>query len=204
VVAVDIDGTLGDYHGHFLSFLEKYLGRDSDRLRPMRWYRGDEGFKEWAMDAFGITEKEWHDIKLAYRQGAQKRTMPIYSWAQPMCEFIRRTGTELWVTTTRPYLRLDNIDPDTRAWLRQHGIEYDGLIYDEDKYARLAELVDRDRVVAVVDDLREKTREAEREFGEGVAMLRLTRYNSSYDYRDLRQITKEILARIQRWKELHP
>jgi hypothetical protein len=203
VVAVDIDGTLGDYHGHFIDFLARYLGL-SPHPRMLRRYRGQEGFKEYAMETFNISEAEWKDIKLAYRQGAQKRTMPIFSWAQPMCELIRMEGAELWVTTTRPYLRLDNVDPDTRAWLRHHGIRYDGLIYDKYKYQRLAENVDPERVVAVVDDLSDKVEEAREVFGTDVPVQRLTIYNGYSENTSLRLITGLVLRRIEEWKELHP
>lgn len=200
VVAVDIDGTMGDYHTHFLEFLKGYLGIAGSIGID---YTGQTPFKVWAMETYGIDERTWQDVKLAYRQGAQKRTMPIYPWAQPMCEFIRLEGAELWVTTTRPYLRLDNIDPDTRAWLRQHGIEYDGLIYDKYKYKKLSENVSAERVVAVVEDLDDKLVEARAEFGPGVPLKRLTYYNWVAD-QSLRVITMCVIERIRQWKELHP
>lgn len=205
VVAVDIDGTLGDYHSHFLRFLEDYLGYEP--LDPNPRYLGKSPFKSWCMDLYGISEAQWRDIKLAYRQGAQKRSMPIFDWAQPLTGVVRWEGAELWITTTRPYLRLDNIDPDTREWLARNGIDYDGLIYDKYKYRILAEQVDPERVVAVVDDLSDKVEEAQSVFGAAVPILRAGNYNSvggtSLVCGDLRAITSLIVERIQRWKELH-
>lgn len=205
VVAVDIDGTMGDYHTHFLDFLKKYLGYVGTLFGQA--YTGDESFKRYCMGLFDITEKEWQDIKLAYRQGAQKRSMPTFAWAQPMTGFIRHEGAELWITTTRPYLRLDNIDPDTREWLARNHIEFDGLIYDKYKYERLAEQVDAHRVIAALDDLPEKADEAAEHFGSAVPILKLGRYNESakgyFGCRSLRDATVEIIERINRWKELH-
>jgi hypothetical protein len=207
VVAVDIDGTLGDYHTHFLDFVKQYLGFRGVVIGPA--YLGTESFKSYCMGLFNITEGEWRDIKLAYRQGAQKRSMPVFAWAQPLTGIVRWEGAELWITTTRPYLRLDNIDPDTREWLARAGVEYDGLIYDKHKYRILAEQVDPERVVAVVDDLADKIEEARRYFSLAVPILKLGSYNEgSYvigsAHHSLQAVTAEIVNRIQRWKELHP
>jgi hypothetical protein len=173
IVAIDIDGTLGDYHGHLIRFMQAYLGRNGKG--PL--YDGSTKMSEWANRIYGIDHKTYEQIKLAYRQGAQKRSMPPYAGIYDVCESIRRPGAELWVTTTRPFLRLDGVDPDTRFWLAHHGISYDGLLYDEDKYRVLAERVDTDRVVAVLDDLPEQYDAAANAFGSHVPILRKQRYN---------------------------
>jgi hypothetical protein len=86
--------------------------------------------------------------------------MPVYPGAAELTQVIRRSEAEVWLCTTRPYLRLDNVDPDTREWLRRNGIEYDALLFDpsfEDgcsKYDELARQVGP-RVASVVDDLPE-------------------------------------------------
>lgn len=148
VVALDIDGTLGDYHGHFLDFATKFFGRPfpaSHAINP--------GLRLW--EFMGIEVHEYRAAKLAYRQGGWKRWMPAYDGADYLTEKLRRAGAEIWITTTRPYLRLDNIDPDTREWLRRNGIEYDAVIFGDDKYKELVRQVGRGRVVAVFDDLPE-------------------------------------------------
>lgn len=146
VVAVDIDGTLGEYHEHFRRFASEYYGRHL----PIG-YDGSTDFSSW----LGLSKAEYRQAKLAYRQGGAKRTMPVRDGAVELVNSLREQGAEIWLCTTRPYLRLDNIDPDTREWLRRHGIPYDGLLYGEDKYARLLECVDFERVVGVYDDLYE-------------------------------------------------
>lgn len=201
VVAIDIDGTLGNYHLHFIEFASAYLGQE---IEP--WYTGMAGFREWMCARTGITAAAWHDIKLAYRQGAQKRSMPVYEWAPQLVQGLRN-GADVWLTTTRPYMRLDNIDPDTRAWLDRAGIGYDGLLYDEDKYERLADIIDGDRVVAVLDDLPEQYDAAARVFGPEVPILRHNGFNSAVSrpthMPNLQLAQAEIYKRITRWKEQH-
>lgn len=155
VVVVDIDGTIGNYHDHFVAFAEKYL----DQELP-----GDyTGFGEFS-EFLGIEKSIYRDIKLAYRQGAQKRSMPMIRAADTFIKILNDRGIEVWFATTRPYLRLDNVDPDTRFWLAKHDMEYRGLIYDEHKYELLLQHVDKDRVLCVIDDLPQSLWEAD-DFG---------------------------------------
>lgn len=168
VVVLDIDGTLGDYHAHFYKFACDYEART---LPP--FYDGTMEMHEW----WNMELEHYRMVKLAYRQGGMKRSMPIFPHAQGLVNRLRAMGAEIWITTTRPYLRLDNIDPDTRFWLERNFIEYDGLMYDEDKYLRLAERIDTNRVVAVLEDLPEQYDQAAEAFGDHVPLLRSGQHN---------------------------
>lgn len=152
IVSLDIDGTLGDYHGHFQSFAQNYLGR------PVRQDRYDYTcpYPEW----LGLDKTTYREVKLAYRQGGLKRSMPAFTGASWLTQGLSARGAEVWIATTRPYLRLDNIDPDTRHWLERNEIHYDAMIYGEEKYQKLIEQVDSDRIVGVVDDLPEQLEHA--------------------------------------------
>lgn len=143
VVALDIDGTMGYYHEHFIRYASMFL----QRPLPQTW-DGKEPF--WRM--FGVSKEKYREMKLGYRQGRMKRSMPVVSGARELTQVVRRAGAEVWVCTTRPYLRLDNIDPDTRWWLRYNGIQYDGFLYGENKYRDLVRLVGSERVISVLDD----------------------------------------------------
>lgn len=202
VVAIDIDGTLGDYHGHFLKFADQYLGHGRDGLL----YDGSNPFSEWFCRAYGVDLRTFRDIKLSYRQGAQKRSMPLFDGADLFAQRIKDAGAEVWITTTRPYLRLDNIDPDTRHWLGSNMIDYEGLIYDEDKYRVLADQVTPERVVAVVDDLPEKLIEARDVFGGFVTCWWRNEYNRNAGrggWTDYLELGSSIVERIQKWNEDH-
>lgn len=153
IVALDIDGTLGDYHSNFLEFARRYFDVDD-----WAWRLGDNpGLPLW--EWMKISQRDYRDAKLAYRQGGWKRWMPVYPGASELTREIRSAGAEVWICTTRPYLRLDNVDPDTREWLRRNEIEYDAVIFDPLDEARnkYDELWDQatTRVAAIVDDLPE-------------------------------------------------
>lgn len=173
----------------------------------MHPYSGRGTFKEWFCTTFDQDEHTWRDIKLAYRQGAQKRSMPIRDSAATVCKLVRSAGAELWLTTTRPYLRLDNIDPDTRWWLQYHGIRYDGLLYGDNKYHLLAEHVDPERVVAVVDDLPDMWEQAAAAFSWRVPILMRSLYNrevrSQADAKSFNDLWQQLHTRINNWRSTH-
>lgn len=202
VVVLDIDGTLGDYHGHFHAFAEAYEGR---ALRA--GYDGSMELHEW----YHMSLEHYREIKLAYRQGGMKRSMPCYADARELAAMLRHHAVETWVCTTRPYLRLDNIDPDTREWLARNRISYDGLLYSENKYERLLEIVAPERIVAVVDDLPEMCAAAHGMISPNVPVLRVAPHNAYYrelwhdddsfqEAKDLRQAMHIIGHRLETWR----
>jgi len=175
VVAVDIDGTLGDYHQHFLWFADTWLGTltvNGKAVPSSARYHGDEPYRDWFCRLTGVDTTTFRQIKLAYRQGGMKRTMPPYPHAGELTLALRERA-EVWLTTTRPHDRYDRIAPDTVEWLRRNQIPYDALLFNEDKLAQLYDTVDPARVVAVLDDEVDVLAQVTA----GVPVLRRTRYN---------------------------
>lgn len=147
VVALDIDGTLAAYHASFLMFMENYL--DIGPSDHGGWnYHGIGEFSE----AIGIEKHIYQQVKLAFRAGGNKRWMPKRAGLDRLIQACWANECEVWITTTRPWMRLDNIDPDTREWLRRNNIRYDHLLFDEDKYFELLQRVFPERIVFVLED----------------------------------------------------
>jgi 5' nucleotidase, deoxy (Pyrimidine), cytosolic type C protein (NT5C) len=187
VVALDIDGTLGDYHGHFLRFAQDWTGKQMPA--PSQINPGERLHK-----FMGISLREYRECKLAYRQGGLKRSMPAYEGAGELTSRIKALGAEVWICTTRPYLRLDNIDPDTREWLRRNQIRYDAVLFGENKYAELKRQAGK-RVGAVFEDLPEL---CERSAGYGFSTwIRDQPYNRHYVE------TIPVFGRVESCKEMY-
>lgn len=170
VVALDIDGTLGSYYDHFKWFAELYMQEGL----TLDW-TGTTEFSE----ALGMDKETYRDIKLAYRQGGMKRCLPLMDdGVNHLVQPIREEGIQVWICTTRPWQRLDNIDPDTQFWINRNLGKVDGVIYGEDKYADLIDIVGLPRILGVVDDLPENT---ERAAALGLrALLRMGPHNREY------------------------
>lgn len=191
VIAIDIDGTIANYHEHFLNFASQWFGR-----RFNNHYSGRESLAEYMK----VDPQEYRQCKLAYRQGGMKRTMPMFNDAKGFMERICQMDAEVWITTTRPYLRLDNVDPDTREWLHRSKITYDGLIYDDDKYKKLLDIVGPDRVVGVVEDLPENFDRAEELGLHPIMVDRLHNHASPRRPRlRLLQAEQELYDRVKGW-----
>jgi FMN phosphatase YigB (HAD superfamily) len=159
VVAVDLDGTLGDHYQHMVNFSELWMGRKINYEPSAGWPPGATKFQ--FNRAMGISKESYRKIKLAYRLGGMKRSMPVYPGAQELMRGIRKAGAQIWICTARPYLKMDIIDPDTRHWLKINRIPYDNLLYGEYKYRDLVKQVNRKNVVAVLDDVTEMYQQAE-------------------------------------------
>lgn len=196
IVAVDIDGTLGNYYTQFVQFASWYTGV----ILPYD-YSGEVEFSE----HLGLEKALYRDIKLAYRQGSMKRSMQVYDGAQDFMQNVHDMGCEIWIATTRPWLRLDNVDPDTRHWLDRMEIEYDFMIYGDDKYEVLAQRVDPKRVIAVVDDLLEQCEEAAHIFGISKVWQPARHHNlrSQFSRRfdTFDELELDIKFKTQLWKE---
>lgn len=196
VVAWDIDGTMANYHETFTEMACRYWNIPQP---PDTWDGSGE-----MEDYLCLTKEQYREAKLAYRQGGYKRSLPMYPYGARAVNDTRDMGAEVWVCTTRPWQRLDNIDPDTREWCRRHRIEFDGLLYGERKYHQLIESVHPDRIVGVIDDLVEYLDDAE---SLGLPTFQVVRpHNRSAEARwhtrgTLHEATDWVEENIKRWRE---
>lgn len=203
VVGLDIDGTMAKYHEHFWRMACMYTGKDLPN--PVD-YKGDVSFAKF----LGMSKSTYRRIKLAYRQGGWKRSMPPYEGIADMSRMLRKRGAVVAICTTRPFLQLDVIDPDTRHWLKRQGVQYDTLISGEHKYRDLVRTFGRDRIVAVFEDLPEQA-QVTRELGIPL-FLRDQPYNQTLEGMprwngkrvfDAHEFRLEASIRIRDWKESH-
>jgi len=168
VIGLDIDGSLADYHGHFLRFAAGWLGREMPP--PTKINPGVPLHK-----FMGVSKTTYRKIKLAYRQGGLKRSLPAYSGADDLSRTLRSWGAEVVICTSRPYLQLGPVDPDTRHWLLRNRVQHDNLIWGERKYIDLVRLYGGERIVGVLDDLPRMIEQAE---GLGLSALMMNQpYN---------------------------
>lgn len=194
VIGLDVDGTIGKYHDHFCGFAAAWLGKE-----PRYGYDGSVSLAKW----LGISKARYRAVKLAYRQGGLKRSMPFYPHARELTVSLRRAGAEVVICTTRPYLHLSNIEPDTVESLRRNGVQYDGLIMGEHKYRQLAREYGKENIVMVLDDLPEQLDIA---LAIGLpAVMRANGHNQlekhKYEHVDYLLQAKHVgLQRIRDWK----
>lgn len=166
-----------------------WLGREVKYDPNAGWPDGATKFQ--FARAMGVSKATYRKIKLAYRMGGMKRSMPVYEGASALTRGIRGLGVQIWICTSRPYLKLDAIDPDTRHWLRINRIQYDNLLYGEYKYRDLARRIGSGNVVVAFDDLPEMCDQA---FNYGLEVLLIERPHNEHrpqtlmDHRSVRDL----------------
>lgn len=201
VIGLDIDGTCGDYHGHFTRFAQEYTGK---QMPPPDQYTGGIPFHK----HLGMSRTTYNKVKLAYRQGGAKRSMPPYPGIGEFTKCVRTCGVAVYICTTRPYLRLDNIDPDTRHWLKDRAhMQYDAVLWGAYKYNDLIKQVGRERVVMVYDDLPALVSRAD---SLGLpAAIRTQPYNVGWSSGNIVRVDSVLdmrlifLDALSKWKENH-
>jgi len=201
VVVVDIDGTLADYHNHFVHFAEEYSGQ----ILPLV-YGGGQEFSEYLQ----LEKSFYREMKMAYRQGGMKRSMPIFFGADEFMWEVKGLDVEIWIATTRPWQRLDNIDPDTRHWLKRYHIPYDYMIYGDQKYSELLQRVDNNRILAVVEDQLEQCELANSALGDSGVGGRVWQPERSHNrneqwenyFETFDQMLSVIKARLRWWDDI--
>jgi len=151
VVAIDIDGTIADYHVQFGRMACGYWNLDY----PATPWDGSGEFEHY----LGMSKEMYREAKTAYRQGGFKRVAKMFDSAVYLVNSMWQQA-EVWITTTRPWNNFDSVDPDTRFWLERNGFHYHHLLYGANKFEDLNDRVG-DRVVGVIDDLPENYDAAE-------------------------------------------
>ncbi len=153
VCVFDLDGTLGKYHKSLHRFCLHYW--NLPLISGQEPWDGQGNFE----DYIGITQSQYRQAKLAWRQGGMKRTMEPY---RELISDVKSLSlrADIWICTTRPWERLDNVDPDTKWWLEQNDVPFKHLLYGENKYEELVGIVDPNRIAIVVDDLVEQVNAA--------------------------------------------
>lgn len=176
IFGLDIDGTLGYYHEHFWAFACAWTGRDLNH--PCEYSGGSFAAH------LGLAKTTYRKIKLAYRRGGAKRSMPVVDGASELAMALRSRGAVVVLCTTRPYLSLEGIDEDTRHWAKRNKIQHDFIIWGERKYQELARF--GDRVVSVLEDEKELMWQA---MENGLTVNRINRsYNGGMLDRDHRPV----------------
>ena len=122
-VGIDIDGVLADSVPSFLALLNLMFGR--------QWTPADIVTYRFE-DALHISEDDAvHFWKLFARQGGWSRIRPIKGAVEFTTRLAKKHAIILVTGRPRHYVEIE-----TKAWLRQHKIAYDELIFvgnDEDK-----------------------------------------------------------------------
>jgi uncharacterized HAD superfamily protein len=122
-IAVDIDGVLGDYPIAFQNFIKEQTGVWID-ITTYDLYEEYAKVLSW---------DKMIALKHEYRDTGQKRYIPICDGAKDFLDRQKQAGKTIILLTSRPYKQYSRIFADTMEWLKDGELQYDAIIWDEDK-----------------------------------------------------------------------
>lgn len=122
VVAIDIDGVLGEYPYWFLKFIFDKTGYNLNSLYE-------------AKAQFGTIKYE--ELKSSYRQSGYKATMPASKNASEFTHLLHKKGYKVIILTARPYKEYYTIYPDTLNFLKNNEIYFDAIVWDKEKHLKI-------------------------------------------------------------------
>lgn len=112
VWSFDTDGVLNDYPAVWLEFIARQTGKN---------------FTSVDMAKIGLSEK-YDQLKHEYRLSDFKYSIPINPEARETIAVLRRRGDCVYISTSRPLADYPHMRRRSLEWLRNGGIEFDGLL----------------------------------------------------------------------------
>tara|TARA_R110000744_G_scaffold3594_2_gene13548 strand:+ start:10566 stop:11498 length:933 start_codon:yes stop_codon:yes gene_type:complete len=130
IAFIDIDGVLADWPGGFLEWSGYDSLSDFKRL---------------------VDKKEQYRIKSEYRTCGVKAKLNVLDGAK---QFMKDACKKYSVVllTARPYKKYFRIYSDTIKWLKDNGICYDAIVFDEEKEKYIINNFDPEQVAFCIDD----------------------------------------------------
>lgn len=144
VVGVDIDGVLAQYPKSIIDFVNDRKGTC---------------FKEEDISSYdiftdmGIDTMDGRELRHLYRSSGEKRYIDVYPQAVDFLKRLKEEGYVVVLLTARPYDKYKRIFADTQYWLRNNGLEYDMILWDENKGLRLVKEFGAENIQFFVDDV---------------------------------------------------
>lgn len=161
----DIDGVLCDYVGTWYKFLEK------EGITPL--------VKRHELKTLdiSITVEQGHYVYLKdkYRGDGEKKNALVNDGAQQLLQSVKKAGYKIVVVSARPVKEYHRIFSDTIFWLKNNGLNYDAIFFEENK--REWVLSHLKNVVFCVDD---DPKQVERLSNSGLLVyMPITEYNKN-------------------------
>ena len=123
---LDIDGVLNNYPKCWLDFLREKLLSEDSRTQYITW--------DLNRAKHNIPYQIYKNMKWEYRESGYKENIPADPNAETLCDRLKAMGFHICIITSRPVKEHPSLFKQTVRWLDKRRIEYDDLIFDEDKH----------------------------------------------------------------------
>jgi uncharacterized HAD superfamily protein len=144
VVGVDIDGVLAQYPKSLIDFVNEQKGT---------CFTVDDVTSYDIFSDLGIDFMEGKELRHQYRESGKKKFIEAYPEASYFLKKLKQMGYVVVLLTARPYEKYKRIFADTQYWLRSNELEYDMILWDENKGERLVKEFGAENIEFFVDDV---------------------------------------------------
>ena len=136
-VFIDIDGVLATWPNDYINFVNTKLNKNYATLPELK---GD------------VDKKLQYDLKSEYRLNGSKRNLGVIEGAKKFLKQLKQCDLNIVLLTARPYKKYFRIYSDTLEWLLKHELEYDCIIFDEEKEKYIINKFYNNGVKFIVED----------------------------------------------------
>lgn len=115
----DIDGVLNYYPQCYIDFVNKELGLKLETLDVIKTV---------------LSQKDYKALKYKYRTCGIKEELKVRQSAKDLMYKLKQMGYYIIVLSSRPVDKINALIMQTTNWLKDNGIDYDYLMFGENKH----------------------------------------------------------------------
>lgn len=116
LIICDLDGCLNNYPQCFVDWVNSKLGVNFDSITQAKESLGEK----------------YESVKYDYRICGAKRELEVREGAEKVLRLLRKRGYRIHIITHRP--AFSPVKEDTMYWLQKNRLEYDELVFTNEKY----------------------------------------------------------------------
>ena len=122
VCGVDIDGVLNYYPDTWVQFVNDKTGSHFATLTEVK---------------ATLSYKSYKDLKYEYRECGIKAELEVRAGAKELLDELKRRSYRTMILTSRPFDEHISLFKQTVSWLDKNQLQYDGIIFGENKYVEI-------------------------------------------------------------------
>jgi uncharacterized HAD superfamily protein len=143
IVGLDLDGVMANYTKGLIEYINKELHNDFDT--SVVYYRIEDHLS-------GVSKEVFNKLLDGFRTTGQKRYLDIFPGAKRFVQLLRHNGYSVILLTARPYKIYKRMFSDTIYWLKKNNIEYDAILFNDDKGNTLINTFGAEKIRFFVED----------------------------------------------------
>lgn len=137
IAFIDIDGVIATWPKDFIDFVNSKIKSKYNNLQDLE---------------IEVPKKTIYELKKMYRLSGIKRNLGMVEGSKELLKTLKSQGFFIILITARPYKQIFRIYSDTLAWLKNNELQYDAIIWEEEKEKYIIKNFSDNEIKFVLDD----------------------------------------------------